>query len=328
MDVDILSARLWAKKVRGARAYCDFDEFLSDAPTDAVIVATPPGIREAQIVRLLNAGKHVLAETPLATRAAAGLDMARYAQLLGSLLWPSMLLRFDDTVRQAFRLLSNGAIGQVRELRCEWAYSGAWSERKSVLQTWSGALLRHAVRSLDLARWWLGEAHSVSADIDAGGSGLSRGVHANVIVQHDTGVSVHHIHRTSRNARFERYIATGSTGVLELASPAAGAIDGAGAFSLTLRGAESPIHTEPPDRIDASSDRRTAYHSLLAGFISAIGGAPADPTWPTASDAATAQAVLEAALVSSQEGLKVTVPPLATTAIGPAGQAMHESNGR
>ena len=319
LDVDILAARLWAKKIRGAQAYGDFDEFLANAPVDAVIVATPPGIREGQTAALLSAGKHVLSEVPFATQAAASLGLARQARRLGLHLWPSMLLRFDDIVNQAFRQLTTGVIGQVRELRCEWAYSAAWSERKAILQTWSGALLRHAVRSLDLARWWLGEAHAVSADIDPSVPGMSRGFHANVIVQHDAGVSVHHIHRTNRHARFERYIATGSTGVLELTSPAAGAIDGASVFRLTIRRPETPQHASVPQPIDATAERVTAYHSLVAGFVSVVAGGVMAPPWPSAADAASAQAVLEAALVSSQEGLKVTVAPLATAAIDPAG---------
>ncbi len=323
LDVDIVPARLWSKKVRGSRAYSDLDDFLADAPVDAVIVATPPDVREQHIAALLSAGKHVLAEAPVATQAAASLNLAQYARRLGTVLWPSMLLRFDDAVCHAYRLLSNGAIGQVRELRCEWAYSEAWAERKSVLQTWSGALLRHAVRSLDLARWWLGEAHAVSADIDSAVPGVGRGVRADAIVQHEAGVSVHHIHRTSRPARFERYIATGSSGVIELISPAAGAIDGAGAFTLTVRTIDASVGNPAEATLDGSTDRRTAYDSLLAGFIAAVVQARTDPIWPTAADAAAAQAILEAALVSSSERLKVTVPPVVAATIGPAPSHIH-----
>jgi predicted dehydrogenase len=314
MDVDILSARLWARKVRAARAYCDFDEFLADAPVDAVIVASPSRAREEQIAALLRAGKNVLAETPPANRVSGSLQLADQAAQAVLLLCPALLLRFDPVIREARTMIRNGAIGALRELRCEWAFSSAWAQRKAVLQTWSGILMQHALRTFDLARWWLGEAHSVSADIDPATSSGKAGNMANVIVQHEMGVSVHHIYRTSHRARFERYIATGSAGVMEITSPAAGALDGSSLFRISVRTNGEDQVAERTDGYDASKERSTSHRALVAAFIGAL--ASGRPMPVSAFDAAAAQAILEAALVSSQEGLKVTVAPLERPAIG------------
>ncbi|NLH98887.1 MAG: Gfo/Idh/MocA family oxidoreductase [Chthonomonadales bacterium] len=315
MDVDIIPARLWAKQARGARAYCDFDEFVAESDTHAVIVASPPDVRAHHVAQLLRAGKHVLAETPMAPTASIGLELCDLARRSGLVLLPALPLRYEPALTEAEQRVRAGSIGEVRELRCEWAYSSAWSERKAIFGSWPAALLRHSIRTLDVARRMLGEAHAVSADIDRAGSHRRGGNLANLIVQHDRGVSVHHIHRTSRRARFEQYVLTGTVGMLELAAPAAGALDGSSVFFLSARSAGSHNHETSGPFCDPEGSDRTdcAIDRLLADFVrTALGNASPRVT---GYDAVAAQAVFEAALVSSAEGLKLTVTAPARAAI-------------
>jgi len=315
MDVDLASARIWSKKVRGARAFCEFDEFLAESDVQAAIVSSPPQARAGQIAALLATGRHVLAETPIAPTSAETCDLASRARSAGLILAPAMLLRFEPAVTSALAGITAGVIGDIRELRCEWEFSSAWTHRKAVLQSWPAVLMRHAIRTIDLARWWLGDAYAVSADIDRASSGRRTGALANLIVQHDRGVSVHHIHRVSGRPRFEHYVATGSAGAIELSAPAAGALDGAATFLSAVRHTGEPSAEAGATANDSADAQATpeAHRYLAAQFARSVHDGTDFPV--TAFDASAAQAILEAALVSSADGLKITLSPQATQAI-------------
>jgi myo-inositol 2-dehydrogenase/D-chiro-inositol 1-dehydrogenase len=309
MDVDLAAARLWSKRLRGTRAYADFSEFVAEADAEAVIVTSPVGARFEQIAALIASGRHVLAETPLAPTAAASFDLAQRARAAGTLLVPALHLRFDTTIAEARRRIASGDVGDLRELRCEWQYSSGWGHRKSVVRSWPDVLMRHAVRTLDLARWWLGEAYAVSADIDRGTGARRSGSIANLIVQHDRGVSVHHVLRGTVRARFEYYVATGSAGALEIAAPAVGALDGQSAFSLAVRRAGG-LSEQGDAALNGSAAAQAVaqtHRELLLRFACAMREGAVLPV--TAHDAAAAQAIMEAALVSSDETVKITLAP-------------------
>ena len=69
----------------GIAAYTDLDEFLAQAPIDAVTVATPTGLHASVAIPAARAGKHVLCEKPLDTtvaKAQAIIDACRDAGVI------------------------------------------------------------------------------------------------------------------------------------------------------------------------------------------------------------------------------------------------------
>jgi predicted dehydrogenase len=73
-------ARPLARKLGVERVYRDFDELLEDSSAQVVHVASPNAAHFEQVRRLLESGRHVLCEKPLATKAAdsrALRDLAR-----------------------------------------------------------------------------------------------------------------------------------------------------------------------------------------------------------------------------------------------------------
>ena len=91
---------------------------ICDSPDlDAVVVATPPNLHCAATVRALQAGKHVLCQGRMARNLSEALDMIRAARSSGlvTALYPPLPgLRGDRVMK---RLLHDGFVGDVREVR-------------------------------------------------------------------------------------------------------------------------------------------------------------------------------------------------------------------
>lgn len=315
-DPDPASARAWSRQIGSCRTYADYDELLANAEIDAVIVVSPPEERHLHVLGALSAGKHILSEVPLARTPGDYAELAARAANAGLVLMPAHVARYEPALRQAFRSLREGAIGEPRDLRCEWAFYTGWAQRRSGLRNWQAVVTLHAVQTLDVARWWLGEPLAVSADIDTASDRPRRTDIANVIVQHERGVSVHHIYRSARPPRYEQYILTGSEGVIEVVGPAAGAIDRSGALKLTLRrpGQEALGFAAPTRPIlPVRRQVRWVYRDMLDDFARAVSGFM-EPAVQI-GDAIAACSLLEAAMLSSFDNLKVQLPLSASRAI-------------
>lgn len=85
------TARDFADKYGAARTYTDLDALAADPDLDFVYIASPNICHEAQTVRLLQGGKHVLVEKPAAPTLAGFLRMAAAAEQNGRVLMEAMM---------------------------------------------------------------------------------------------------------------------------------------------------------------------------------------------------------------------------------------------
>jgi predicted dehydrogenase len=100
----------------GIAAYADIEDALPHV--DAVIVATPPTshARLGQIA--IAAGKHVLIEKPLATRADAARSLIDAADAAGVVLMPGHTFEHNAAVHKLRDLVRAGALGRLFYLDC------------------------------------------------------------------------------------------------------------------------------------------------------------------------------------------------------------------
>jgi UDP-N-acetylglucosamine 3-dehydrogenase len=107
----------------GGKVHNTLDSFLRDDDIEAVIIATPHPSHADLAVRALQAGKHVLAEKPMATSLA---DVNRVRKAADRSLHVFMALPYDDSVpmKEAKRLIQNGAIGRVSSADAVMAHQG------------------------------------------------------------------------------------------------------------------------------------------------------------------------------------------------------------
>ena len=96
----------------GVPVYASLDELLADPAVAIVDVATPPAPRVEIVRRALAAGKHVLAQKPLALDAASARALVDEAERAGLTLAVNQNGRWAPAWRVATLLVQEGAIGE------------------------------------------------------------------------------------------------------------------------------------------------------------------------------------------------------------------------
>jgi predicted dehydrogenase len=148
--------------------YGSLDEMLEGAPIEAVLNLTPIPIHSETSIRILQAGKHLATEKPLAATlddATAIIDLAKARGLTIVCSPPQMLY---PSRREARRLIRDGAIGRVAFARVRSSMSGPAARAWPTDPTWfyqegSGPLFDLGVYGLHEITGILGPAKRVAA---------------------------------------------------------------------------------------------------------------------------------------------------------------------
>jgi predicted dehydrogenase len=97
-----------------ARAYGSLDELLADPAVDVVHVASPNALHYPQVRQIVQAGRHVVCEKPLATTSAESSVLADEAQAAGVVAAVNFNLRFYPLNQHVRQLVAEGGIGVPR----------------------------------------------------------------------------------------------------------------------------------------------------------------------------------------------------------------------
>ncbi len=202
------------RELRGVARFGDATALAGADTVEAVMVASPVWRRSEEVLRCFEAGKPMLCEAPPA-RTIAELDRLIAAERAAGIpCLPAFPKRFDPVFRGIYHLLQGGRIGDILQVRCDWSCY-APNGRGGASLTWHEVFRAQAADTADLCRWWLGDAHTVSADIDVVRPGGQVEDLGNLILSHDHAVSVHHISRASHKEPVEHYLLDGTKGTLE-----------------------------------------------------------------------------------------------------------------
>ena len=101
-------------------AYDSLDAMLADPRVDAVFVASPNHLHAPQTIQAAAAGKHVLAEKPMATSVSDAAAMIDACRKHGVTLGLGFELRFHPAHLWARQLIDRGAIGRIRLAHGQW----------------------------------------------------------------------------------------------------------------------------------------------------------------------------------------------------------------
>lgn len=118
----------------GVRTTRDPSHIIEAKDIDAVIIATPTSTHYALTRAVLDAGKHVLCEKPLAGTTAECDDLIAAAVGVQKILFVGHTFIFNPAVRQMRELVASGQIGRV--LYCHAARTGLGPIRKDVNVLW------------------------------------------------------------------------------------------------------------------------------------------------------------------------------------------------
>ncbi|SKA16988.1 Gfo/Idh/MocA family oxidoreductase [Consotaella salsifontis] len=156
--------RRWAERaLPGVRIYSGLPDLLADQTVEAVWLVTPTSLHADQTIAVLEAGKHVFCEKPLALEVEdcdRVLDVARRHG--GQLAMVGFMRRFDRAYAEAKRRIDAGELGQVFHIACR-------SEDPidpdgffvKFAPTSGGIFLDCCIHDIDLVQWMLDGAKPV-----------------------------------------------------------------------------------------------------------------------------------------------------------------------
>ncbi len=153
------SARAFAQRHGIERVTTDWGALARDPKVDAAVVATPNALHAPQTIALLEAGKHVLVEKPMATSVAGCDAMIAAASVSGTSLMVAHCWRFHDDVRAMRDRIEAGEFGEVVKTRGYGVHAG-WGPAGWFMQqalAGGGALADMGVHAIDTVRFLLGD---------------------------------------------------------------------------------------------------------------------------------------------------------------------------
>lgn len=142
-----------------------FDAAIAAPDVDAVYIATPPAVHEAQALAAIGAGKAVLIEKPVALNADAARRIATAAGAAGVFCMEAMWTRFMPMITAAQARIDAGEIGELRGLTGSFGISNAPDPAASLFDAAAGggALMHRGFYPVSLARMFLGPIIDVQA---------------------------------------------------------------------------------------------------------------------------------------------------------------------
>lgn len=153
-----------------AKVYHDHRALLNDGGFDLASVCTPPYVHASITLDLLNAGKHVLVEKPMATSLAECDQMLAAAQASGALLSVVAQNRYKTPHWKLKQLVEADVIGKIVHAQVD----SFWWRGQNYYDLWwrgtwekegGGCTLNHAVHQIDLFQWIIGMPVSLQAII-------------------------------------------------------------------------------------------------------------------------------------------------------------------
>ncbi|MHA7776116.1 Gfo/Idh/MocA family protein [Roseibium sp. M-1] len=116
-------------------SFASLEDAIAWGGFDAAANVTPDAAHHATTLALLNAGKHVLCEKPLATNAADAREMADVAAAKGLIGMVNLSYRNVAVLQKAAELVRSGTIGALRHFEASylqsWLTQPAWGDWKT-----------------------------------------------------------------------------------------------------------------------------------------------------------------------------------------------------
>lgn len=163
-----------AQEIGCAKVYDHYQALLDDPEVDAVLTAVPVALNSQVLIDAILAGKHVLAEKPIAATLVEAQAVLRACKNTSKVVAIAENFRYREDVAKARELIAGGAIGGVScfqmstqydvstAFRRPWFESGTWRHTP----TYPGGMITdtsiHAISSL---REILGEVKELYAQV-------------------------------------------------------------------------------------------------------------------------------------------------------------------
>jgi UDP-N-acetyl-2-amino-2-deoxyglucuronate dehydrogenase len=157
-----------AGEANGVPWFTSYEKMLAEAPCDVVAVCTPSGLHPRHGILAAQAGKHVVAEKPMAISLEAADGLVDACDDAHVHLFVVKQNRLNAGIQLLKRALDKGRFGRVYMANCtvRWTRPQDYYDQAPWRGTWEfdgGAFMNQASHYVDLVQWLLGPVESVVA---------------------------------------------------------------------------------------------------------------------------------------------------------------------
>ena len=157
-----------AERYPGITTCRSIDELLADASIDLVVVSTPSGTHFEAARQILEAGKNLVVDKPMATTSAEIAQLIALAMARGVLLAPFHNRRWDSDFQTIQKLMLEGSLGRLVYLQSafdRWSPGSMRRPWKDDPAQGGGILLDLGTHLADQALVLFGKPEAISADV-------------------------------------------------------------------------------------------------------------------------------------------------------------------
>nr|WP_269329890.1 Gfo/Idh/MocA family oxidoreductase [Kineosporia babensis] len=159
-DLDVARAEAVRAEFDLPRTYT-LEQILADDEIEVVDVAVFPEAQPAIVQALLAAGKHVLAQKPLAVSSGLGAQLVAQAQAAQRSLVVNQQMRYGEGMAAARAIVEAGWIGEVTAVTIDVSIITDWSAWPWLVKSPKLDLMYHSIHYFDTVRSFLGTPDSV-----------------------------------------------------------------------------------------------------------------------------------------------------------------------
>jgi UDP-N-acetyl-2-amino-2-deoxyglucuronate dehydrogenase len=166
-DLDENRAKALAAEY-GTSYYADYHRMLASEKIDVIVVLTPSGDHAQRILDLVQYGKHIVVEKPMALRLSDADAVIRACDEAGIKLFVVKQNRYNRPIQVLRNAIEQGRLGKLvlGTVRVRWCRDQSYYDGAKWRGTWAsdgGVLTNQASHHIDMLEWMMGDVQSVNA---------------------------------------------------------------------------------------------------------------------------------------------------------------------
>jgi len=263
-NLETVQAKCAEKGIPLSASYADA---LSDPKVEAVVLATPHSLHEAQIAQAVAAGKHVFCEKPLALTKAGAVKAVALCRNAGVVLGMGHERRWEPPIAALLAKADAGVLGRIQQIEANFSHDkflaldrNNW--RLKADQAPAGGMTATGIHLLDLSVRLLGPAESVLCICEQLSSDLPQGDTVAAYVKFRGG-GTSYVSASLANPFISRFAVFGSKGWIDIRDKAH--VEAPDGWIVTSAMAGGPITTVEVPPAEPVKDNLVSFARAVRG---------------------------------------------------------------
>ena len=252
---------------KGITLSANYADALNDPGVEAVVLATPHALHEAQIEAAVAAGKHVFCEKPLALTKAGAEKAVRLCGEAGLVLGMGHERRWDPPIATLLTKADAGELGRIHQIEANFSHDkflaldrDNW--RLKADHAPAGGMTATGIHLLDLSVRLLGRAESVLCICENLSSDLPQGDTVAAFIKFRGG-GTSYVSASLANPFISRFAVFGSKGWIEVRDKAH--VEAPDGWIVTSAMAGEPIETVEVGKAEPVKDNLVSFARAVRG---------------------------------------------------------------